>query len=181
MQYFISHSSILSIAFALRKKSILCPKCTFSWTALLPCPLYISKWNVITYFSQGNETAFRIKSFIHTVISFVKKVLAHTNFYSGYTLSKPAWFFFPTIKIFKDDVNCRRAWFSHTNYPLKRIRFNVWVTAGIRNLWCHQWKVLFWLSNIQWLSVICSSQTVLNYSELRYQGWATCAMQRKTN
>ena len=105
MQYFISHSSILSIAFALTKKSILCPKCTFLWTALLPCPLYISKWNVITYFSQGNETAFRIKSFIHTVISFVKKVLAHTNFYSGYTLSKPAWFFFPTIKIFKDDVN----------------------------------------------------------------------------
>ena len=65
--------------------------------------------------------------------------------FSGYVLSKPSWILFLlTIKIFKDD---EKLW-ANVTFPYKTlvrlllVRFNVWVTAGTRNLWRHQCKGL---------------------------------------
>ena len=91
----------------------------------------------------------RIRNEITHLYSFfhVERCLGTRWLFSGYIymLSKPSWILFPlTIKIFKDD---EKLW-ANVTFPYKTlirlllVRFNVWVTAGTRNLWCHLCKGL---------------------------------------
>ena len=84
-------------------------------------------------------------------------------------LSKPSLILsLLTMKIFKDDGNL----LANVTFPhktLKLVRFNVWVTAGTSNSWCHWYKALLRFLFFD-LSVVFTCSKVINASSDRIRG-----------